>query len=294
MANRWFTQFYGSLHKKPVQLDCNFVVDPTNQNGLGIRSLKGPGIGNVYMHSTASFVGNTHTNKIIDGISGGTQSLVVGEKLSGTGIAAGTIIAGITSGTAITTNLATTATNSAVTIGLVASGSPAPESGIIVVQFQDNFNRYFFGTSGFVSPLEGTPISISTGSSLEIGVPYVIVSVGTTTLVQWQAVGVPVGIVPAVGVAFIATATSGAGTGVVELPTVSGITSIEVIGDPNATITSKAATVLGISSGAYMVLQSLAATDSSTTTLVPTAPAPGSVVGLSFFMSNSLITVQGE
>lgn len=38
----------------PVLLDCNFVVDSTNGNGLGIRSLKGPYVSNVYMHTSAT------------------------------------------------------------------------------------------------------------------------------------------------------------------------------------------------------------------------------------------------
>src|ERR1035437_813529 len=44
-------------HVKPVLLDCNFVVDSTNANGLGIRSLKGPQIRNVFMHTTAELPG---------------------------------------------------------------------------------------------------------------------------------------------------------------------------------------------------------------------------------------------
>jgi hypothetical protein len=43
-----------SMHIKPVLLDCNFVVDSTNGNGLGIRQLKGPMIQAVYMHTTAT------------------------------------------------------------------------------------------------------------------------------------------------------------------------------------------------------------------------------------------------
>lgn len=224
MANRWSTQFFGTLEKKPFQIACNFVVDSTNGNGLGIRSLKGPGIANVFMHTSAT----------------------------------------------------------------VAVGNPNPLAGYIMVQFQDNYNRYLFGTAGFVSPLSGSNISISTGSSLTLGTPYVIVSLGTTTAVQWNAVGMPVGIVPAVGVAFIAKATSGTGSGIVQSASVSGITSVEVIGDPNKTVTSQAATVLGFSSGAYMLLQCLNGSGAVT------APANGSVIGLSFFMSNSSITVQGQ
>lgn len=56
MANRnWASggKIY-SMHTMPILLDCNFVVDSTNGNGLGIRSLKGPAIANVYMHTSAS------------------------------------------------------------------------------------------------------------------------------------------------------------------------------------------------------------------------------------------------
>lgn len=41
-------------HVKPVLLDCNFIVDSTNGNGLGIRSLKGQGIANVFMHTSST------------------------------------------------------------------------------------------------------------------------------------------------------------------------------------------------------------------------------------------------
>lgn len=54
MANRRYNQFYYTLHKMPVRLDCNFVVDSTNGNGLGIRSLKGAGIEDVFMHTSAT------------------------------------------------------------------------------------------------------------------------------------------------------------------------------------------------------------------------------------------------
>lgn len=56
MANRnWSSggKVY-SMHTMPVLLDCNFIVDPANGNGLGIRSLKGPTIANVYMHTSST------------------------------------------------------------------------------------------------------------------------------------------------------------------------------------------------------------------------------------------------
>ncbi len=43
-----------SFGSQPVLIDCNFVVDATNGNGLGIRSLKGQGVENVFMHTSAT------------------------------------------------------------------------------------------------------------------------------------------------------------------------------------------------------------------------------------------------
>ena len=42
------------MHVKPVLVDCNFVVDSTNGNGLGIRNLKGPCVQNAFMHTTST------------------------------------------------------------------------------------------------------------------------------------------------------------------------------------------------------------------------------------------------
>jgi len=41
-----------SFLSQPVLIDCNFIVDSTNGNGLGIRSLKGSGVSNVFMHTS--------------------------------------------------------------------------------------------------------------------------------------------------------------------------------------------------------------------------------------------------
>ena len=61
----------------------------------------------------------------------------------------------------------------------------------------------------------GTPINITTG--LTVGIVYAITALGTTTTLQWQALGFPVGTTPAVGDTFVCTsATVGVGTGVVQ------------------------------------------------------------------------------
>lgn len=224
MANRRFQQFFNTLHTKPVLLDCNFIVTPTN--GAGVTSLKGPGIQNVFMHTSTTPV----------------------------------------------------------------TGNPNPANGIILVQFQDCYNAWFGGMSQMDSPTTGSNLT----SGLTVGVPYVITVLGATTLAQWQTAGLPVGITPALGVPFIALATSVAGGGAVKAVGNSGIGSIEVIGDTNTTLTSSTATVLGASSGAYMMLQCLGATAAGDTTQIPKAPTAGTKIHLDFYLSSSRITVQGE
>ena len=348
--------FYSNI-VKPIKIDCQFTVTPTN--GLGITSLKSNGfIRNVFMHtSTTPASNNGYTN-------------------------------------------------------------PNPASGYALVQFNNAFNAALGGFSGFVSPLTGGALTL-TGSSLTIGLPYVITTVGTVpaaaftvttvadssgslagkyftlsdvfgnnyvvwfsvsgtgsapalvgslsgyTAVQqsiatndtantiatalritiaalngtasfstggstdaviitnagpfnltfkplpnaqtsgmtvsavtftdlahdWQHVGLPPGLTPTLNQSFIATATGGAlGSGAVKLAGVSGINSVEVIGDPNQSISNSD---LAANGGAWVLVQFLGATSSSVTTQLPTAPATGSVVNMSFFFDGSNVTVDG-
>lgn len=156
-------------------------------------------------------------------------------------------------------------------------GTTGPATGIIYVTLQDNYNTYLGGASGFVVPLSGSAIS----SGLSVGSPYVIVSLGSTTLAQWQTAGLPLNITPAVGVSFIASATSVAGGGTVEAPATagSGIDHIEVIGDANL-MNSNGAYVAGAGNGMVLILACYSGG-------VLTAPANGTVIGLTFQMNNS-------
>jgi hypothetical protein len=212
----------------PILLSCNFVVDSTNGNGLGIRNLKGTGIANVFMNTSATAAAGNY--------------------------------------------------------GVL---NPNPQAGMVLVQFQNQFNRYLSGFYGFASPLSGTSLTSVTQHNA-----YTIVSLGTASLAQWQAKGFPVGMVPAVGASFIATATGTiGGSATVEVPSVSGISSIEVVGDPNQTLQNSNIYQYG---GAQMVMQCLGPTSSGVTTQVPTAPANGTVIGLNFYLSNSSIAVNGQ
>jgi hypothetical protein len=196
------------------QLDINFIVDSTNGNGLGIRSLKGYAAANVYMHTSAT----------------------------------------------------------------PAVGNPNPAAGYILVEFNKAYAGYVSGYSGYNSPVSGTPINVTTG--VTAGLAYIVTSVGTTTAAGFQALGLPLGLTPTVGQAFIAPATATTtGTGQIEVPAAAGSASdhIELVGDPNQTSNPSVA-------GASVVLVNLAATSSSVTTFVATAPANNSVIGLRFTM----------
>lgn len=218
MANRnWSSggKIY-SMHTMPVLIDCNFIVDSTNGNGLGIRSLKGPTVAAVYMSTSAT----------------------------------------------------------------PAAGNPNPAAGVIVVQLMDNYNRSLSGFSSIVSPLSGTPLTATVA-----GTAYVIVSLGTATLAQWQAAGLPSGFTPAVGTAFIATATATiGGSAAVEITAATGsnITDIETVGDPNSTISSSNPV-----SGAQIILQCFK-------NGAKAAPVDGTVISLGMYLSNSSVLVQGE
>lgn len=217
MSNRRDNQFTYTPHNKATILDCSFIVDATNGNGLGIRSLKDSGrISSVYMHTSAT----------------------------------------------------------------PAAGNPNPDAGYILVTLQDNYNRYLGGYSGFVGPVSGTPILVTTG--VTAGLAYVITSMGNTTAAGFHALGVPANITPAVGVSFIASATTtttGTGTIMVPAATGAGIDHIEVIGDANL-MNSNGSYTLGAGNGMQLILACYK-------NGVLTAPAAGTVIGLNFYMNNS-------
>lgn len=196
------------------QIDINFVIDSTNGNGFGVRSLKAPAGTHVYMHTSAT----------------------------------------------------------------PAAGNPNPAPGYVLVQLAADYLGYVTGFSGFAGPASGTPINITSGVTL--GNPYIITSLGSTTMAQWEAVGLPLGITPNLGSAFIAAgATTGVGSGQVQAPAASGsgVDHVELVGDPNQTLNGTA--------GSWVLAEFLAATSSGVTTLQATAPANNSVVGMRFVMS---------
>lgn len=212
---------------KPIDCNLNFIVDSTNGNGLGIRSLKSNGfVESVYMHTST-------TPGVISGWT-----------------------------------------------------NPNPAVGYALVRFKNNFNAYLGGFSGQIIPLASSNLTSTTAH-----VSYVITSLGTTTLAQWLAAGVPAGFVPAVGLAFTAIATGAiGGTGSVGAPGVPTTQVVTVVGDPNTSINNSN---IAKNAGAIIMIQFTAATAAGTTTLVAANPADGSVVGMCFRFDGSSVTIDG-
>lgn len=143
-------------------------------------------------------------------------------------------------------------------VGNFGVTNPNPASGIIAVQFTDNYSGYYGGFSIARPPQSGSDIKID-NSAMTAGSLYVITTLGNATLAKWVAIGVPVGITPAVGVAFIASGTGGTGntlTSRVQLPATagSGITSIERIGSAG-TMIAPAPSLATPGTGGFMYFQ---------------------------------------
>lgn len=171
--------------------------------------------------------------------------------------------------------------------------NPNPAAGLIQVQLQDSYYYLYDFSYSIHSPVTGSALNVHTAATLTIGHAYQIVTVGTTTTAEWVTIGLPVGVTPAVGASFVAKAatTGGSHTGTVKAIGVSGITAVELVGAPNLELNPANQNVNG---GGIVLLQTLAPTDASTTTLIPTAIPDTSVVRLRFSLSNSSVHVQGD
>lgn len=216
--------FYSNI-TQPVKLDCSFIVDSSNANGLGIRSLKSNGyINNVFMHTSA-----------------------------------------------------TPATNN----GYL---NPNPASGYAMVQLKNNYNHYLNGYVQFQAPVTGSNINISGSSVMTIGVPYQITALGTSTTANWQTAGVPAGVTPAVGLAYISLITgSGTGTGTVKALGTAGVVIAEILGNTDLSVTSS----IGTYSGEFILLKFFS--DASTVA----APNNETIVNIAFCLDASSVTIDG-
>jgi hypothetical protein len=169
----------------------------------------------------------------------------------------------------------------------LAVTNPNPAAGTIILQLQDNYHKVIGATFSISSP-PGTALKVDlSDAALTIGVAYAITIVGDATAADWLALGVPAGVVPAVGVVFIAKAV---GVGVASVSRVapsaaagSGNLALEIVGDPNASI---APNIQLQGFGAQIVLQSRNASGTSGASAIA-AIADGSKVQITLLLSNS-------
>lgn len=195
--------------------------------------------------------------------------------------------------------------------------NPNPAAGFVYVQFKNNFNYYLADFMTLTSPNSGSAVKID-NSALTVGQVYTITTLGNATAAKWTAIGVPAGVTPAVGVSFVAATNGGTGntlTSRVQAPSVSGVSSIETVGNP---LTMIANSNIAANGGAQMFLQFVAGTIAVTSgtagnavtlnggntleatgggtvavTYAVTNPTDGTIVGLSFYHDGSSVTVDG-
>ena len=351
-----------SFGAQPVLIDCNFVVDSTNGNGLGIRSLKGQGVANVYMHTSATpAAGNpnpaagyalvqlsSNYNRYLGGFSGlvspvtgsplainasaltpGVAYIIASPGHAAEGQATIAPVADVSgslaskyivlydaygntwviwfsvSGVGVRPQLGNAAADGSVGLHYVqqsiVTNDTAATIGADLVVTISNLPSGTTGVNSFTASGTTTVTIVNTSSN-----PYHLPGVPTDGLAplntgftlaltvddhnikDWQAVGLPKGLVPTAGQSFIATAAgAGSSTGTAIAVGVSGINSMEVIGDPNQSL-SPAPQGGSPNVGGWILVQLLGPTSAGSTVQKPTAPVNGSVVGMSFYVDARL------
>lgn len=165
--------------------------------------------------------------------------------------------------------------------------NPNPPAGYAIVCFRNNFNKYLGGFDGKVMAPASTSQTSVTANSV-----YVITSLGTASLAQWQAKGLLPGFVPAVGVTFVASASGTiGGSATVGNPGVPLGLITTVVGDPNMMLNNSN---IASNSGAVIVVQFAAPTISGSafqTPYIATAPADNTVVGMNFAFDGSTVSI---
>lgn len=341
-----YGKFYSML-SKPVLVDCNFIVDNSNGNGLGVRSVKGQGVQNVFMHTTVTpgmgpngllnpnpavgfawvelaynytrYYGGA--SGFVSPTTGGTiaingSALTIGNPYIVASVghaAAGTVtiapVADVAGSLASTWFRLSDAYGNTFIIWFSVSGvgsAPIGVSGRLVQQsILANATAAQIGAA-LVLTIQNLPSGIAGVSSFTASGTTTVTAVNTNTNpyelpggpmdgaiatgftfaftvndhnhADWYAVGVPQGTILAPGIGFIAKATGhGSSTGLVVAPGVSGIASMEVIGNPNTTI---APAPFGGSPnvGGWILVQMLNGSGA------PTAPANGSTCSMQFYV----------
>lgn len=158
--------------------------------------------------------------------------------------------------------------------------NPNPANGVLLIQMKQNFNAFLGCNFSFRPPVTGGAVT-----SVTTGTAYVISVLGTTTLAQWQAVGLPPGLTPTLNQSFVAKATQAiGGSGSVKVVTTSAIFMVEVVGDPNQSIANSS---IASNGGAWLCLQLLNASSALT------APTASTIVNANLLFDRSSVSVDG-
>lgn len=176
-----------------------------------------------------------------------------------------------------------------VTINNLLAAQPGNTHGPVgVMSFTASGTSTVTIVSTQTNPYGPLPSGIADGA-IPTGFSFAIIN-NVTNGAAWRGVGLPRGVVANVGASFIASATGfssmGSSTGLVQSPLVSGISSMEVVGDPNMSL-SPIPQGTSPNVGGWILVQMLA-------NGVPTAPVDGSVVGMSFYVEAGSILIAGE
>lgn len=167
------------------------------------------------------------------------------------------------------------------------TASNTPDAGYIKVVLGDPYYKLYGVQASFQAPNTGSTAI----NALTANATYVIATLGTSTTANWVTAGLPVGVTPAVGVAFQASGSvASLGTGTCSAPTVSSCTGVELVGSANLSLAP-----IGVGAASpYIYLKCVGPTSSSVTTSIAKQPANGSKVYLQLYLSNSSVVVQGE
>lgn len=169
--------------------------------------------------------------------------------------------------------------------------NPNPSAGLFMIQLKNNFNAFLGMSASILSPNSGSDVKID-NSAMTAGQIYTITTLGNATLAKWQAIGVPAGVTPAVGVSFVALSNGGAGntlTSRVQVPATSGIYKIEMIGSPQTMVNSSIVS----NTGQVLFGQFLGPTGAALTAMIPVNPVDGSIVNMKLLFDGSMVTIDG-
>lgn len=155
-------------------------------------------------------------------------------------------------------------------------------TGTYLVTLEDNYNKFLYADFNFITTaVTGGAI---TAGSFVTNTLYQIVTVGTT---NYNLVGLPTNIVAAPGMTFVATG-AGSGTGTVKAIALSGIIDVEIVGDPNLTISPTPSTTINTSPAGSFIIQTL------NTSGAAADPVSGSIMEFIILVRNSSVKGKGE